>query len=396
MKKIISAVALFLVFSIVAVMCCSCANIFISQEALAAISERILEGVNKISSATALDAKFDMTGSLSSKAFSFISIELPAYATARFNLTDKNNPTAYFDMGLRIDASQLPSVLQQAEFFDGQNMNMSFYYSDGYTYTASSFLGESSNRKMKTELGEFSTLPVLNYTDVQNLVFFDESMIKSASLRNHSDGSLTARVKVDGNKASYAAFKLLGKIFNIDNADDAASISEMLDLENTDVSITVDKDNNVTNFKLDIKASMDIGGGQKITMGLDMNVDFAVVGEDYVVPAPENLDSYKEIDLSDYGKTDHKPSEGEGYLPGIGQFIPDLKSTLYTGDGFQVMLLNDDSLILVIEDDDDNSSGKFTSKMYHMHTLYNETVDTLFDSDMLPKARLFELVDKYR
>ena len=63
MKKFLSVIAIFLVLAMTALSFSSCANIFISEAALAAISERILEGVNKISSAKALDA--DIKASMS-------------------------------------------------------------------------------------------------------------------------------------------------------------------------------------------------------------------------------------------------------------------------------------------------------------------------------------------
>lgn len=397
MKKIISAISLLLVFSMVAVMCCSCANIFISQEALASISERILEGVNKISVATALDAQMKIKASMSVNAMSFISIELPAKATARFNITDKNNPSAYFDMGLDIDESQISTVIRGADFFGASNLNMSFYYSDGYTYTSGNFGEEKYNTKMKTDVDEFSSLPALNFADMRNLVFFDESMIKSASLKNGRDGSLTAKVTVDGKKASVAVIKLLCEIFDSDsesenNDDYYNSIyeSDFFDFDKAEVSITVDKDNNATNFKLNVSVNAKLNEEYSAKLGLDLDVDFAVVGEDYVVPAPADLDSYKEIDFSDYGKND--PFGGDDIVSG------DEATLLYGEDDFSVYLSSNGGILLCIIEDSgaDGTIDIGAIGSVSMYYLFGETVDTLFDENLKPNAHLLEIVDSYR
>ena len=65
MKKFISVIAIVLALAMTVLSLSSCVNLFISEAALASISERILEGVNKMSSATALDADMNVTTSIS-------------------------------------------------------------------------------------------------------------------------------------------------------------------------------------------------------------------------------------------------------------------------------------------------------------------------------------------
>ena len=90
MKKFISLIAIVLVLAMTALSLSSCANLFISEAALASISERILEGVNKISSATALDTDMKINAGFSLSDFSFISLVVPVDIRAQFNVADKS------------------------------------------------------------------------------------------------------------------------------------------------------------------------------------------------------------------------------------------------------------------------------------------------------------------
>lgn len=145
MKKFISVIAIFLALAMTVLSLSSCVNLFISEAALASISERILEGVNKMSSATALDADMNVTTSISYSQFSFISIEIPVNIKTQFNVTDKTNPSAYFAMDLLVDMSALQMLNSgvSSNIINNQNINAEIYYSDGTMYFASDVMGET-------------------------------------------------------------------------------------------------------------------------------------------------------------------------------------------------------------------------------------------------------------
>ena len=203
MKKFISVIAIVLALAMTVLSLSSCVNLFISEAALASISERILEGVNKMSSATALDADMNVTTSISYSQFSFISIEIPVNIKTQFNVTDKTNPSAYFAMDLLVDMSALQMLNSgvSSNIINNQNINAEIYYSDGTMYFASDVMGETDKRKTAVDMSVFSDFTSLNIDDMHSLVFFDEDMIKSASLHNGSDGSLSAKGTVDRTKA---------------------------------------------------------------------------------------------------------------------------------------------------------------------------------------------------
>ena len=215
MKKFISLIAIVLVLAMTALSLSSCANLFISEAALASISERILEGVNKISSATALDTDMKINAGFSLSDFSFISLVVPVDIRAQFNVADKSNPAAYFSMNTMIDMSALQkyNTAGASNLISNPNMNAALYYFDGAMYSSLNVAGEGGKTKTTVDLGGFSEITSMSLGDIQSLVFFDETMIKTASLRNGSDGSLTAKVTVDGEKALRSMLVVISGIF---------------------------------------------------------------------------------------------------------------------------------------------------------------------------------------
>lgn len=298
MKKFISLIAIVLVLAMTALSLSSCANLFISEAALASISERILEGVNKISSATALDTDMKINAGFSLSDFSFISLVVPVDIRAQFNVADKSNPAAYFSMDTMIDVSALQkyNTAGASNLISNPNMNAALYYFDGAMYSSLNVAGEGGKTKTTVDLGGFSEITSMSLGDIQSLVFFDETMIKSASLRNGSDGSLTAKVTVDGEKALRSMLVVISGIFGSkseilsDSAISSLLTESGMSVGDTKVSLTVDKDNNVTNFKMDSKISL--SGIADISIALD--ADFNPVGEDFKVNMPEDPESYKE------------------------------------------------------------------------------------------------------
>lgn len=306
MKKFISVIAIVLVLAMMALSLSSCVNLFISEAALASISERILEGVNKMSSATALDADMNVTTSVSYSQFSFISVEIPVNIKTQFNVTDKTNPSAYFAMNLLVDMSALQMLNSgiSSDIIDNRNINAEIYYSDGTMYFASDVMGETDKRKTAVDMSVFSDFTSLNIDDMHSLVFFDEDMIKSASLHNGSDGSLTAKVTVDSKKALKSFLIVLigmyGDAYEISSVSDEevfAMIDEAgIEINDAKISITVDKDNNVTNFKIsgEIAVPVDESGETSMKMHLALDADFNPVGDDFKVKTPDDPESYKE------------------------------------------------------------------------------------------------------
>ena len=171
MKKFLSVIAIFLVLAMTALSFSSCANIFISEAALAAISERILEGVNKISSAKALDADIKASMELSFSNFSFLSVVLPFDIRAQFNVSDANNPSAYFSLSTALDTASLTPLLGDNinNIFSNPNINASLYYLDGTMYSESEVMNERIKVKTPVGIEDFSKLTAINLNNIPNL-----------------------------------------------------------------------------------------------------------------------------------------------------------------------------------------------------------------------------------
>lgn len=305
MKKFLSVIAIFLVLAMTSLSFSSCANIFISEAALAAISERILEGVNKISSAKALDADIKANIELSFSNFSFLSVVLPFDIRAQFNVSDASNPSAYFSLSTALDTASLTPLLGDNinNIFSNPNINASLYYLDGTMYSESEVMNERIKVKTPVGIEDFSKLTAINLNNIPNLVFFDETMIKSASLRNGADGSLTAKVTVDSEKALRSMLSVFLGLYSSESSVDISSVTDEelsnlitetgIKIGDARISLTIDKDNNVTNFKAEAMASMNAPGNSiSINANLSFDANFNPVGDDFRVQTPEDIESF--------------------------------------------------------------------------------------------------------
>lgn len=386
MKKFISLIAIVLVLAMMALSLSSCANLFISEAALASISERILEGVNKISSATALDTDMKINAGFSLSDFSFISLVVPVDIRAQFNVADKSNPAAYFSMNTMIDVSALQkySTAGASNLLSNPNMNAALYYFDGAMYSSLNVAGEGGKTKTTVDLGGFSEITSMTLGDIQSLVFFDETMIKSASLRNGSDGSLTAKVTVDGEKALRSMLVVISGIFGnkseilSDSAISSLLTESGMSVGDTKVSLTVDKDNNVTNFKMDSKISL--SGIADISIALD--ADFNPVGEDFKVNMPEDIESF--ADSGSLGKNDNTDDDD------CIIFIPEAdgsyseKDVIYSRNG--LLILKRDGFIIAVKIDNTTSD-----QSSHKYTMFPESNRNYYlNSDGSPKQTLYD------
>ena len=386
MKKFISLIAIVLVLAMTALSLSSCANLFISEAALASISERILEGVNKISSATALDTDMKINAGFSLSDFSFISLVVPVDIRAQFNVADKSNPAAYFSMNTMIDVSALQkySTAGASNLLSNPNMNAALYYFDGAMYSSLNVAGEGGKTKTTVDLGGFSEITSMTLGDIQSLVFFDETMIKSASLRNGSDGSLTAKVTVDGEKALRSMLVVISGIFGSkseilsDSAISSLLTESGMSVGDTKVSLTVDKDNNVTNFKMDSKISL--SGIADISIALD--ADFNPVGEDFKVNMPEDIESF--ADSGSLGKNDNTDDDD------CIIFIPEAdgsyseKDVIYSRNG--LLILKRDGFIIAVKIDNTTSD-----QSSHKYTMFPESNRNYYlNSDGSPKQTLYD------
>ena len=386
MKKFISLIAIVLVLAMTALSLSSCANLFISEAALASISERILEGVNKISSATALDTDMKINAGFSLSDFSFISLVVPVDIRAQFNVADKSNPAAYFSMNTMIDVSALQkyNTAGASNLISNPNMNAALYYFDGAMYSSLNVAGEGGKTKTTVDLGGFSEITSMSLGDIQSLVFFDETMIKSASLRNGSDGSLTAKVTVDGEKALRSMLVVISGIFGSkseilsDSAISSLLTESGMSVGDTKVSLTVDKDNNVTNFKMDSKISL--SGIADISIALD--ADFNPVGEDFKVNMPEDIESF--ADSGSLGKNDNTDDDD------CIIFIPEAdgsyseKDVIYSRNG--LLILKRDGFIIAVKIDNTTSD-----QSSHKYTMFPESNRNYYlNSDGSPKQTLYD------
>lgn len=386
MKKFISLIAIVLVLAMTALSLSSCANLFISEAALASISERILEGVNKISSATALDTDMKINAGFSLSDFSFISLVVPVDIRAQFNVADKSNPAAYFSMNTMIDVSALQkyNTAGASNLISNPNMNAAIYYFDGAMYSSLNVAGEGGKTKTTVDLGGFSEITSMSLGDIQSLVFFDETMIKSASLRNGSDGSLTAKVTVDGEKALRSMLVVISGIFGSkseilsDSAISSLLTESGMSVGDTKVSLTVDKDNNVTNFKMDSKISL--SGIADISIALD--ADFNPVGEDFKVNMPEDIESF--ADSGSLGKNDNTDDDD------CIIFIPEAdgsyseKDVIYSRNG--LLILKRDGFIIAVKIDNTTSD-----QSSHKYTMFPESNRNYYlNSDGSPKQTLYD------
>lgn len=395
MKKFLSVIAIFLVLAMTALSFSSCANIFISEAALAAISERILEGVNKISSAKALDADIKASMELSFSNFSFLSVVLPFDIRAQFNVSDANNPSAYFSLSTALDTASLTPLLGDNinNIFSNPNINASLYYLDGTMYSESEVMNERI--KVKTPIGieDFSKLTAINLNNIPNLVFFDETMIKSASLRNGADGSLTAKVTVDSEKALRSMLSVFLGLYSSESSVDISSVTDEelsnlitetgIKIGDARISLTIDKDNNVTNFKAEAMVSMNAPENSiSINANLSFDANFNPVGDDFRVQTPEDIESF--ADSGSLGKNDDTDDDDRLI------FIPEAdgtyskKDVIYSRNG--LFILKRDGFIIAMKID--NSTSDQSSHKYMMFPESNRSY--YLNSDGSPKQTLYD------
>ena len=395
MKKFLSVIAIFLVLAMTALSFSSCANIFISEAALAAISERILEGVNKISSAKALDADIKASMELSFSNFSFLSVVLPFDIRAQFNVSDANNPSAYFSLSTALDTASLTPLLGDNinNIFSNPNINASLYYLDGTMYSESEVMNERIKVKTPVGIEDFSKLTAINLNNIPNLVFFDETMIKSASLRNGADGSLTAKVTVDSEKALRSMLSVFLGLYSSESSVDISSVTDEelsnlitetgIKIGDARISLTIDKDNNVTNFKAEAMASMNAPGNSiSINANLSFDANFNPVGDDFRVQTPEDIESF--ADSGSLGKNDDTDDDDRLI------FIPEAdgtyskKDVIYSRNG--LFILKRDGFIIAVKID--NSTSDQSSHKYMMFPESNRSY--YLNSDSSPKQTLYD------
>lgn len=395
MKKFLSVIAIFLVLAMTALSFSSCANIFISEAALADISERILEGVNKISSAKALDADIKANIELSFSNFSFLSVVLPFDIRAQFNVSDANNPSAYFSLSTALDTASLTPLLGDNinNIFSNPNINASLYYLDGTMYSESEVMNERIKVKTPVGIEDFSKLTAINLNNIPNLVFFDETMIKSASLRNGADGSLTAKVTVDSEKALRSMLSVFLGLYSSESSVDISSVTDEelsnlitetgIKIGDARISLTIDKDNNVTNFKAEAMASMNAPGNSiSINANLSFDANFNPVGDDFRVQTPEDIESF--ADSGSLGKNDDTDDDDRLI------FIPEAdgtyskKDVIYSRNG--LFILKRDGFIIAVKID--NSTSDQSSHKYMMFPESNRSY--YLNSDGSPKQTLYD------
>ncbi|MDY5355642.1 MAG: hypothetical protein SPG74_03810 [Eubacteriales bacterium] len=395
MKKFLSVIAIFLVLAMTSLSFSSCANIFISEAALAAISERILEGVNKISSAKALDADIKANIELSFSNFSFLSVVLPFDIRAQFNVSDANNPSAYFSLSTALDTASLTPLLGDNinNIFSNPNINASLYYLDGTMYSESEVMNERIKVKTPVGIEDFSKLTAINLNNIPNLVFFDETMIKSASLRNGADGSLTAKVTVESEKALRSMLSVFLGLYSSESSVDISSVTDEelsnlitetgIKIGDARISLTIDKDNNVTNFKAEAMASMNAPGNSiSINANLSFDANFNPVGDDFRVQTPEDIESF--ADSGSLGKNDDTDDDDRLI------FIPEAdgtyskKDVIYSRNG--LFILKRDGFIIAVKID--NSTSDQSSHKYMMFPESNRSY--YLNSDGSPKQTLYD------
>lgn len=395
MKKFLSVIAIFLVLAMTALSFSSCANIFISEAALAAISERILEGVNKISSAKALDADIKASMELSFSNFSFLSVVLPFDIRAQFNVSDANNPSAYFSLSTALDTASLTPLLGDNinNIFSNPNINASLYYLDGTMYSESEVMNERIKVKTPVGIEDFSKLTAINLNNIPNLVFFDETMIKSASLRNGADGSLTAKVTVESEKALRSMLSVFLGLYSSESSVDISSVTDEelsnlitetgIKIGDARISLTIDKDNNVTNFKAEAMVSMNAPGKSiSINANLSFDANFNPVGDDFMVQTPEDIESF--ADSGSLGKNDDTDDDDRLI------FIPEAdgtyskKDVIYSRNG--LFILKRDGFIIAVKID--NSTSDQSSHKYMMFPESNRSY--YLNSDGSPKQTLYD------
>ena len=395
MKKFLSVIAIFLVLAMTALSFSSCANIFISEAALAAISERILEGVNKISSAKALDADIKASMELSFSNFSFLSVVLPFDIRAQFNVSDANNPSAYFSLSTALDTASLTPLLGDNinNIFSNPNINASLYYLDGTMYSESEVMNERIKVKTPVGIEDFSKLTAINLNNIPNLVFFDETMIKSASLRNGADGSLTAKVTVDSEKALRSMLSVFLGLYSSESSVDISSVTDEelsnlitetgIKIGDARISLTIDKDNNVTNFKAEAMASMNAPGNSiSINANLSFDANFNPVGDDFRVQTPEDIESF--ADSGSLGKNDDTDDDDRLI------FIPEAdgtyskKDVIYSRNG--LFILKRDGFIIAVKID--NQTSDQSSHKYMMFPESNRSY--YLNSNGSPKQTLYD------
>lgn len=395
MKKFLSVIAIFLVLAMTSLSFSSCANIFISEAALAAISERILEGVNKISSAKALDADIKANMELSFSNFSFLSVVLPFDIRAQFNVSDANNPSAYFSLSTALDTASLTPLLggNISNMFSNPNINASLYYLDGTMYSESEVMNERIKVKTPVGIEDFSKLTAINLNNIPNLVFFDETMIKSASLRNGADGSLTAKVTVDSEKALRSMLSVFLGLYSSESSVDISSVTDEelsnlitetgIKIGDARISLTIDKDNNVTNFKAEAMASMNAPGNSiSINANLSFDANFNPVGDDFRVQTPEDIESF--ADSGSLGKNDDTDDDDRLI------FIPEAdgtyskKDVIYSRNG--LFILKRDGFIIAVKID--NQTSDQSSHKYMMFPESNRSY--YLNSDGSPKQTLYD------
>ena len=218
-------------------------------------------------------------------------------------------------------------------------------------------------------------------------------MIKSASLRNGADGSLTAKVTVDSEKALRSMLSVFLGLYSSESSVDISSVTDEelsnlitetgIKIGDARISLTIDKDNNVTNFKAEAMASMNAPGNSiSINANLSFDANFNPVGDDFRVQTPEDIESF--ADSGSLGKNDDTDDDDRLI------FIPEAdgtyskKDVIYSRNG--LFILKRDGFIIAVKID--NQTSDQSSHKYMMFPESNRSY--YLNSDGSPKQTLYD------
>ena len=260
-------------------------------------------------------------------------------------------------------------------------------------YSESEVMNERIKVKTPVGIEDFSKLTAINLNNIPNLVFFDETMIKSASLRNGADGSLTAKVTVESEKALRSMLSVFLGLYSSESSVDISSVTDEelsnlitetgIKIGDARISLTIDKDNNVTNFKAEAMASMNAPGNSiSINANLSFDANFNPVGDDFRVQTPEDIESF--ADSGSLGKNDDTDDDDRLI------FIPEAdgtyskKDVIYSRNG--LFILKRDGFIIAVKID--NSTSDQSSHKYMMFPESNRSY--YLNSDGSPKQTLYD------
>lgn len=298
MKKLTKILSIILALSMMLLALASCDKKLSPEErldtALAAID--IPDDTESSEQQTKADLEIDAKGTVQMYG---ITLEVPVSMNLAMDVSDKANPEMALELAMTIM---------------GESTTMKAYFKDGYTYS------ESDGIKTKSKNGDTSESE-FDISDLKEISKKIKDEIKSAAeYTENDDGTLTVKtvLKTEKLKEIFASYEIFGVSSAIGDIDEKLS-----DIE---ITLTIDKENKITNVESNLTLNMNVGlfeettemkvsvsakiepsnvdmnitvealsGTESTSIKIDLTMKMNPIGDDFKVTFPDDLDSYVEV-----------------------------------------------------------------------------------------------------